>query len=77
MGKLKISSSAGAQGSSYTNWENFESLVDGWKNLGAIISVAEEKHKRPVYVIASFPDGVCKKAWYNPSFNELNVTEIN
>ncbi len=74
MGHLSISSTAGANGSSYTNWENFERLVDRWKILGAIIGVVEEKSNRPTHVIAEFPDGIRRSARYTPYINELKET---
>ena len=67
MGKLYISTSNGATGSSFTNWKRFESLIESWNKMKAEIDIKEDYSGRPTYVLAKFPDGVERFARYSPS----------
>ena len=67
MGKLYISTSHGATGSSFTNWKRFESLIESWNKMNAEIDIKEDYSGRPTYVVAQFEDGVQRFARYSPS----------
>jgi hypothetical protein len=71
MGYLSISASNGASGTSFTNWKNFENMIQKWESAGADVLVESEVNFRPTKVIAKFTDGVTRWASYSPSYNEL------
>ena len=74
MGYLNLSSSHGASGTSFTNWENFENLLGKWKLMGANIEVHEQAFGRTLKVTATFLDGIIRWAAYTPS--EIEITRL-
>jgi hypothetical protein len=70
MGKLYISTTTGCTGSSFTSWKQFEKLIYSWEEKDAYVEIEEFYCGRPLYVTATFKDGVERTARYSPNETE-------